>query len=168
MRIFLIGFMGSGKSSWGRQWAERYNYKFVDLDEAIEAKEGESVAMIFEKKGETVFRLWETRVLRTMGQNDNCIIACGGGTPCFHDNMDWIKEHGTSCYLEASPAFILERVKDEKDKRPLIRKMNEAELLFFIEKTLKERMPYYSRADHHLQVETLTITSLDGLLANSK
>lgn len=164
MRIFLLGFMGSGKSYWGKVWAEKLGYAFIDLDELIENREQASIAEIFEKKGEDIFRLIETRILRDLARHENCIVACGGGTPCFHDNIDWMNEKGTTVYLSAPAANLFERIKNEKAKRPLIKNVNEAELLFFTEQKLKERLPVYEQANVTLEVSHLSEASLDALV----
>lgn len=147
MLFFLNGFMGSGKSHWGRIWAAQYKLGFVDLDEAIESAEGKPVVDIFESKGEAYFREEEAKKLREMGSLKNTIIACGGGAPCFKDNMQWMNEHGITVYISATPDEILRRLAKGQEQRPLIKKLNQAELLFFIEKKLKEREPFYTQAN---------------------
>ena len=159
--IFLIGFMGSGKTYWGKIWAQKKGLDFYDLDEIIEEKEGRSIATIFEKEGEDYFRKIETEALHTFSEKDNCIIACGGGAACFNDNIRWMNENGTTVYLAASPQYILSRVKEEeKGKRPLINKLNEAELLFFIEQKLKERELFYKQAKIILSVANVNDDSI--------
>ena len=158
--IFLIGFMGSGKTHWGKIWAQQKGFDFYDLDEMIETKEGQTIAAIFEKEGENYFRKIETKMLHSFSGKSNCIISCGGGTACFNENIQWMNDHGTTVYLAASPTYILSRVKEEKDKRPLINKLNEAELLFFIEQKLKEREPFYNQAQLILPVADLNENSL--------
>lgn len=139
--------MGSGKSHWGKIWAAEYKLGFVDLDEAIETEEGKSVVDIFESKGEEYFRDLEAKKLREMGSLKNTIVACGGGTPCFKDNMQWMNENGITIYISASPDEILRRLAKGQEQRPLIKKLNPAELLFFIEQKLKEREPFYKQAN---------------------
>lgn len=163
VKIFLIGFMGSGKTYWGKIWAQKKGLDFYDLDEIIESKEGRSIAAIFEKEGEVYFRKKETEALHTLLEKNNCIIACGGGAACFNDNMQLMNENGITVYLSATPAYILSRVKEEKEKRPLINKLNEAELLFFIEQKLKEREPFYNQAQIILPVTELKEDSLSTL-----
>lgn len=167
MRIFLIGFMGSGKSYWGKLWAAANNLAFYDLDEVIEEEEQKSVLDIFEKKGEDYFRVKESTNLRTMSALDNCIIACGGGTACFYDNMDWMNENGFTIYLSATPNQLLETIMLEKDKRPLLKKINEAELLFFISQKLDERIPFYRQAKLTLHVEDLNEQSLKEIASST-
>ena len=146
MTFFLIGFMGSGKTHWGKIWASLYGFTFIDLDEVIEKKEGKSIADIFEIKGESYFREIEAAALRSFDDLENTIIACGGGTPCFYGNIEWMNECGTTIYLYSTTQEILQRVLSEQDKRPLIKKMNKGELLFFIEQKLKERADFYNAA----------------------
>ncbi len=163
MNFFLIGFMGSGKTYWGKIWAQKKGLHFYDLDEIIEAKEGRSIATIFEKEGEEYFRKKETETLHTFSEKDNFVTACGGGAACFNNNMQWMNENGITVYLSATPQYILSRIKEEKDKRPLINKLNEAELLFFIEQKLKEREPFYNQAQLILPVADLNDDSLSKL-----
>ena len=155
MRIYLIGFMGSGKTHWGRLWAGVNELGFYDLDEAIEKTEQKSILDIFEKKGEDYFRKVESAELRKTDAYDNCVIACGGGTACFDNNIEWMNLHGLTIYLHAAPHELLDTIMKEKDKRPLLKKVNEAELLFFIEKKLEERKGFYEQAKLRLRVENL-------------
>ena len=159
--IFLIGFMGSGKSHWGHIWAQQKGLSFYDLDTEIENSFQLPVELIFEKHGEEKFREMERYHLRKFESNKNHLIACGGGTPCFFDNLEWMKKHGKVVYLKAAPEYILKRVMAETEKRPLLKKVNPSELLFFIQQKLKEREPVYLRADYILDVETLSKDSLN-------
>jgi shikimate kinase len=157
MKIFLIGFMGSGKTHWGKLWAVKSGMQFFDLDEIIEQQEKRSVAEIFEQSGETYFRQAETETLQTFSKRSNCIIACGGGTPCFNNNMQWMNENGTTVYLSAEPKDILKRLITEQDKRPLIKDFSPGELIGFIEHKLKERAAFYAQAKI-----TLPVTGIDS------
>ena len=148
--------MGSGKSHWGRIWAAQYKLGFIDLDEAIEIEEGKSVVDIFEAKGESYFRELEAKKLREMQEINNTIIACGGGAPCFHGNMKWMNEHGISVYLSATADEILRRLVKGQAQRPLIKKLNQAELLFFIQQKLKEREPFYKQCNIELPSADIT------------
>lgn len=163
-KIFLIGFMGSGKTHWGKLWAEKSGLAFFDLDAIIEDAEKRSIETIFEKSGEAYFREKESTSLKTFSDKDNCIIACGGGTPCFNNNMSWMNANGTTIYLKASASQVLEQVKNEKDKRPLLKKLNAAEILFFIEQKLKERKPFYSQARIILPVDELNTDSVKKII----
>jgi len=166
--IFLIGFMGSGKSHWGHIWALEHGYTFYDLDTEIEKAFELSVEEIFEKHGEEKFRELERYHLRKFEKKKKYLLSCGGGTPCFFDNLEWMKEHGEIIYLKASPEYILDRVMDETTKRPLLKEVNPAELLFFIQKKLKEREPVYLKANHILEVEKLQNDSLNFIKENNK
>jgi len=147
MNIYLIGFMGSGKSHTGQQLADALEMPFVDLDDRIEALAGCSIAQLFEYKGETYFRELEASALRATLSDDPAVISCGGGTPCFHDNMDWIKTNGLSIYLKASIPLLVKRLKKGQEHRPLIRGLNEAELAAFIEERVAQREFFYSQAE---------------------
>lgn len=160
MNIFLIGFMGSGKTHWGKIWAERLGMNFYDLDEMIEKEQGNTIAFIFEKEGEDFFREQETAILLRFVDMNNCLVACGGGTACFNDNIDWMNKNGATVYLMASPQYILNRIAGEKDKRPLIGNLNDTEILFFIDRTLKEREPFYRKAKHIFSAVDLNAESL--------
>jgi shikimate kinase len=164
MRIFLIGFMGTGKSYWGKIWSSQHNLKFIDLDSEIEKKTGLRVDEIFEKKGEDFFRIVEAQTLIEMDQYDNCIIACGGGTPCFKNNMDWMNNNGLTVLLNSTPSKILENIINDNKVRPLFKKINKGELLFFIEMKLKERMEFYNKANVQLQAFELNSNSIDAIL----
>ncbi len=155
MKVFLIGFMGSGKTYWGSIWSQQHAFQFIDLDEVIEQQEKKTIADIFEINGEDYFREKESGILKSFIEIDNCIIACGGGTPCFNDNMKWMNDHGTTVYLQSTVQDIFERVLEEQEKRPLIKKLNMAEMQFFIEQKLKEREPFYKAANIILNKQDL-------------
>ena len=159
--------MGSGKTYWGRIWAQKSGFTFIDLDEVIENAEGKTVTAIFEMNGEDQFREIEAATLRSFGAMENTIIACGGGTPCFHKNMQWMNEHGTTVYLAATATEIIERLIKEQEKRPLIKKLNTQELLLFIEQKLKERAPFYHSAKVILSSSELSKSSFGDLVARS-
>jgi shikimate kinase len=152
---FLIGFMGTGKSHWGKLWSVANKLTFVDLDVLIENEEHINIAEIFDTKGEDYFRKLEKEVLRKCGELKNTLIACGGGTPCFFDNMQWMNDHGVTIYIQSGPVEILDRVMEEKEKRPLLKKLNKGELLFYIEQKLKEREPFYSQAQIKVESDSL-------------
>jgi shikimate kinase len=147
MKVFLIGFMGSGKTHIGKQLAQLLDYLFVDTDSLIENTEGISVAQLFENKGETVFRRIESERLKGLSKWDNIIVATGGGAPCFHDNMTFINNSGITVYLKTNPQLLLERLQPETEKRPLISGLSETELLAFIKEKVAAREAYYGQAD---------------------
>ncbi len=151
MRIYLIGFMGSGKSYLGKALASQLNLSYLDLDDWLEKEEGRSISRIFSESGEMEFRKLEAQYLRATAQHQNIVVATGGGTPCFFENMDWANENGVTIYLNASPRLIASRLSGEKSKRPLISSLNDEELLSFIENKLAERESFYHQA--HLQLD---------------
>lgn len=146
MNIYLIGFMGSGKSFTGQQLATALNLPFVDLDERIEQAEKRSIGQIFESEGEVYFRNLEAQLLRATAAEGPAVISCGGGTPCFHQNMEWINTNGLSIYLKASVPLLAQRLKKGQEHRPLIRGFNTTELEAFIAERLEQREFYYSQA----------------------
>jgi shikimate kinase len=164
MKIFLVGFMGSGKTYWGKQWAAKTGLPFFDLDDIIEKQEGKTIADIFQQHGEQWFRQKETEVLHSFSAIESGIISCGGGTPCFNDNMHWMNQHGTSIYLTATPEQIADRLIHEKQKRPLVKDLHADELLTFIANKLKERDVFYSTATIILPVATASLESINELV----
>lgn len=166
-KIFLVGFMGSGKTYWGKKWARQCKLDFYDLDEVIEKQQKKAVAALFEHDGEEYFREIETAALKMFSFKENFILACGGGTACFNNNMQWMNEQGMTVYLLAEPQYILYRIKEEKDKRPLLKKLNEAALVNFVEQKLKARELFYNQAKLILPVKTLNEYSLTTLITKS-
>ncbi len=158
--IFLIGFMGSGKTFLGKQLAHLLNYKFIDLDEEIEMNEGTTISEIFQSKGEEYFRSRESSILQSLTKSQNAVIATGGGTPCFHDNMKWMNEHGITLYLKTSPEILFERLKSEMNHRPLLAGKSEAEVKTFIISTLKERAKFYEQSSVVINTETSSVQEL--------
>jgi shikimate kinase len=155
LRIFLIGFMGSGKTYWGNLWSEKTGFDFYDIDEMVEEEQLKTIAEIFAEDGEDHFRNLETEALRKFWDKDHVIVASGGGTPCFNDNITWMNENGISVYLQSSPQNILKRLVSEKEKRPLIKNLQDEELLFYITEKIKERENFYDRAKIILNVDEL-------------
>jgi len=149
--VFLLGFMGSGKSHWGRVVAEKTGRPFIDLDVRIEEREGKTIPEIFAESRETHFREIERKHLHSLADFPPSIVAAGGGTPCFFDNMDWMKENGLTVYLKMPPEILLKRLKNGRDRRPLLKNLNESELYNFIQNRLQEREPFYLRADCTLE-----------------
>ncbi len=144
--IFLIGFMGCGKTYWGRLLAEKLSIPFLDLDDWITTNYGASIAHIFAEKGESGFRVLERDALRSLSELPKSIVATGGGTPCFFDNMDWMNSIGTTIYLKTAPALLVERLRHEKEFRPLIADLEDLDLQDFIIDKLAEREHFYLSA----------------------
>lgn len=148
MVIFLLGFMGSGKSTIGRALAKLSGTSFIDLDHHIEEQEGRSITEIFTNSGEAVFRQLETNYLKKLiGQDDNCIVSLGGGTPCFNENMKLINSSGTSVYLKTGVDELFSRLVGQKDHRPLLAGKSDDELRTFIKQKIAEREPFYNRSN---------------------
>ena len=146
--IFLIGFMGSGKSTLGKKVAQKTGYHFIDLDELIVRKTDMSISNYFETFGEASFRELERKILHSLQDTTNTIIATGGGTPCYFDNMDWMNQHGKTIYLKMSPKALLSRLSQKEiEKRPLLNGKSAEQLLDFITTKLEERTSFYNRAN---------------------
>ena len=164
MKIFLIGFMGSGKTYWGKAWSQQSGLTFIDVDDIVENEQEKTIAQIFAEDGEDHFRNLETTALRSFVDKEDLIIATGGGTACFNDNMKWMNENGTSIYLQSSPQKILERLTSETQKRPLIKDLSNEELLFYIREKIKERNSFYQQAKIILNVDDLDKHYLPAIL----
>jgi len=147
--IFLIGMPSSGKTTLGRQFAKHLDFQFVDTDDLIESQEISTIPDIFQYKGEDYFRLVENKILRAIQPNQKLIVATGGGMPCFYGGMDFIKENGTSIFLNVQPEDLLKRIqKSDANNRPLIDKtISEEQLLANIKKRYEDRLQYYKQAD---------------------
>ena len=148
MIIFLVGFMGSGKSTVGKGLARRLGYSFIDMDARIEGEHGMTINEIFEKLGEKAFRKMESNLLKEMVSLQDTVISTGGGLPCTGNNMDLINRKGVSIYLRMEPEALLNRLSRGKSRRPLIRHLSRQELETFIREKLGEREPVYLRAHH--------------------
>ncbi len=151
MRIFILGFMGAGKSYLGKELANMLGFRFVDLDELIEAQLGLSVAEIFETGGELAFREAEAACLRSLGHERQVVVATGGGTPCFFENMQWMNDNGVTVFFRATPGLLAQRLIPEKVRRPLLAGLCDEEVEAFITKKLAERTLFYGLS--HLEFE---------------
>src|SRR5215203_3732178 len=160
MKIFLAGFPGSGKTFLGKAAAEQLGIPFFDLDATIVAETGSSVHEIFKLKGEDFFRKKESEILRTFSSKKKVLIALGGGTPCFGNNMEWMNENGLTVYLEATAAFLYHRLVKEKKSRPLIAHLTDIELMIYITETLVARSPFYRQSKITINAETCTVAKL--------
>jgi len=166
MRIFLVGFMGSGKTTMGRKLASYLGYQFIDLDKFLEEEAGMSINDFFQLHGETAFREFEKKTLQNGEFDDNTVIATGGGAPCYFDNMEWMNKNGTTVYLMVPPKGLAGRLKHATD-RPLIKGLNEEELLKFITGKLEEREPFYKQARYVVNGLGLTAKELANYLGLS-
>jgi len=151
-RIFLIGYMGSGKSTIGKLLAAKLNYSFVDMDAYIEEKQFKSVSQIFAEKGENEFRLLEQKCLHEVAEFEDVIISTGGGAPCFFDNMEYMKLRGLTVYLNLTANELKDRLESSKaNKRPLLANRKGDELLKFISEGLSKREPFYLQAEVYIK-----------------
>jgi shikimate kinase len=155
MRYYLVGFMGSGKSYLGKLWAAKHHLSFYDLDTIIEEKENDTITNIFEQNGEQYFRAVESKTLQETINLQNTIIACGGGTACYNNNMQWMNENGTTIFLNANLENLYKNILQEKNKRPLLANITDAELEQFIQNKLDERLHYFALSKVILQQDDL-------------
>jgi shikimate kinase len=162
MKLFLIGLLGSGKSVLGKELSGLMNLPFIDLDHAIEVKEGAKVSEVFSAKGEAHFRKIEAAALRDQSNQKEFVMATGGGTPCFHDNMKFINEAGTSVFLDTPISEIVKRLKGEQLRsRPLLANVREGQLPDALATMHDARIKFYEQAD--IRVTGASITAKDIL-----
>ena len=148
MKIFLIGFMGSGKTHWGRQLSQKLRIPFFDLDEQIVSEENKSIAEIFAEEGEEHFRLLEKSTLHTITEShESFVMACGGGTPCYFNNIEYMNQTGTTVWINTSLDVLFQRLIKEKEVRPLLKDLSDEQLKDFIVKKYSDRKIYYEQAD---------------------
>lgn len=160
MRIFLIGYMGSGKSSIGPAVAQDLGMRFVDLDRAIEERFGKDVNTIFAGEGEAHFRELEQQLLHEWLEQDDYVMATGGGTPCYADNMDRMCDAGVTIYMKMSTEALYERLKLDLANRPLLQGRADHELFNYIHDTLLEREPYYLDSQYRVKAKDLKAAEL--------
>ena len=164
-KIFLIGMMGSGKSYWIQKMAKWNKCVGYDLDALIEMNEEKTIAEIFNEDGEDYFRKVEAKILRWFKEKKKFIIATGGGTPCFQENMHWMKKEGIVIWLDESVEVLVKRLSPEKNKRPLIANLSNAEIAAYIEDKLVERHSFYSQANYRLTSDQINEAGLKKLMA---
>ncbi|MDE6510822.1 MAG: shikimate kinase [Muribaculaceae bacterium] len=146
MTIFIIGYMASGKTTFGRALARQTGLQHIDLDFYIEQRFHSTVRDIFANKGEDEFRRIEGEMLREVGEMEDTIISCGGGTPCFGDNIDYMNSRGLTVCLQASDDTIADRIIQAGDKRPLMAGKSRDEIIRTLREHMEQRRPYYDRA----------------------
>lgn len=154
-RIFLIGYMGSGKTTLGKAYARAMQLQFIDLDWYIEERFHKTVQELFEERKEDGFREIERNMLHEVAEFEDVIIACGGGTPCFFDNIEYMNGKGETVFLDASPEVLFRRLKIAKSKRPLLMDKSDEELMDVIQNALRIRIPFYSQAKYVFNAESL-------------
>lgn len=156
MKLFLIGMMGSGKSYWTKRLSKKLKLGGYDLDFLIESQEEKTIAEIFAADGEDYFRKSEAKILRWFGEKKSFVLATGGGTPCFNDNMAWMNQQGITVWIDEPIGLLAERLQPEKDHRPLIKHLSDEELEAFLANKLKERYPFYKQAACHLRGDAIS------------
>ncbi|MCB0835704.1 MAG: shikimate kinase [Bacteroidetes bacterium] len=168
MILFLIGFMGAGKSTLGKMAARQWNWTFIDLDDIIESREGKTIPEIFSDQGEDAFRHAETEALKAVDQmiQGPTIIAAGGGTPCFGTNMEIMNQKGITVYLKPDPETLIERLWYQKDYRPMIKDVPEEEFPNFIKSLLAKREESYQKAEYTLEDEQISVSHLANIAWN--
>ena len=154
-RIILIGYMGAGKTTIGKALSKELGIIFYDLDWYIESRMRKSVSEIFAERGEEGFRKIEYNMLHEVAEFENVIISCGGGTPCFFDNIDYLNQQGQVVYLKASPEVLYKHLQMAKVERPLLKGKSSEELIAFIREQLDKREPFYSKAKYTLDVSLM-------------
>lgn len=160
MKLFLIGLMGSGKSILGKKISQSVQLPFIDLDKELEKQEGLKISEIFTKKGEEYFRSLEAAALRKCSETEEFVMATGGGAPCFHSNMDFINQTGTSIFLDTPIKDIVRRMDSrQKESRPLLANVQEEELEQKLNSLAQERLPFYRKA--HITINGATATAWD-------
>ncbi len=161
MLVFLIGLSGSGKSYWARQLADAWNWQRLDMDEIIAEQHATTIAQIFTDKGEAYFRKEEHQLLKNIIENhsgNHTIIATGGGTPCFHSNIDLMNAHGITIYLKADATFLADRLAKAND-RPLLTSTSAKELEEKINAMLASRKKIYEQTTIKIDTETAATTT---------
>jgi shikimate kinase len=154
-RIIIIGYMGAGKTTVGKCLAKELNMDFYDLDWYIESRMRKTVKQIFDEYGEDGFRKIEHNMLHEVAEFENVIISCGGGTPCFFDNIEYMNQQGETVFLKASPEVLYGHLKMGKTVRPLLLNKTPEEVKIFINEQLEKRNPYYSQAKYTLNVDLM-------------
>lgn len=161
-RIFLIGYMGAGKTTLGKQLAKALSLSFIDLDSYIEQRYHKSVGVLFAERGEAAFREIERMLLAETSEFENTVISTGGGAPCFFDNIDYMNQRGLTVYLKTPAEILAQRLEKAQHTRPLLRDKTPGELLAFIQNGLQVREPFYSQA--RLIVDTTDLCTPDAII----
>ncbi len=156
-RIYIVGYMGAGKTTAARRLAQRLGWDVVDTDAMFEEKYKISVCDFFNKYDEALYRKLESEVLKSTESLDNVVISTGGGTACYFDNMEWMNHHGTTVFLRISQAAVVDRLLHAKRKRPLAEGKSEEELKDFVNMHYTSRMPFYEQAQITVKSEDLDL-----------
>lgn len=165
VRIFLVGYMGAGKTTLGKAFAKRMELSFVDLDWYIEERFHKTISQLFIERGEDAFRELERNALREVGEFENVVVATGGGTPCFCSNMEYMNARGETVFLNVNQSVLFVRLKIASMNRPIIKGKSDEELKDFIKSSLEKRLPVYTQAKYvfegdHLETKTQVVESV--------
>lgn len=155
IRIVLIGYMGAGKTTVGKALAKELDVTFYDLDWYIETRMRRTVKQLFDECGEEGFRQIERSMLHEVAEFENVVISCGGGTPCFFDNMDYLNQQAETVYLQATPTVLQQHLKMGKGVRPLLLNKTPEEIDIYIREQLAQREEFYLKAKHILDVNLM-------------
>lgn len=164
-KIYIVGYMGAGKTTAAKRLANRLGWEVVDTDALFEEKYRISVDDFFKKYDEPLYRKLESEILKSTEKMENTVISTGGGTACYYDNMDWMNLHGLTVFMRVSPAAAVDRVLHSHHKRPLVRGKSETELMEYVNWHYASRMPFYEQAKITVKSENL---DLDALLERIK
>ncbi len=166
MRLFLVGYMGSGKSTLGRQLARVAGLHFIDLDKYIEERHCRSVQQLFAEEGEAVFRTFERNALSEVAEFDEVVVATGGGAPCFFDNMELMNRTGITVFIDIDPQILARRLMTSKTVRPLIAGKSKQELIAFIAENLEKRRVYYKKSRIVVRNPDMDVRQILSLIEN--
>lgn len=165
MRIYLIGYMGCGKSTLGRRLAKHLGLQFIDMDHYIEERNCKSIPKIFAEDGEAEFRKKERHALEELSEFTDIVIATGGGAPCFFDNIDLMNKTGKTIYLNIHPNILADRLLKSKTERPLIKGKSREELIEFIDETLLKRNEFYLQANYQITEPDIDLNLMENLIS---
>lgn len=164
MRIYLIGYMGCGKSTLGRRLSKHTGLQFIDMDHYIEERNCKTIPQIFAEEGEAEFRKKERKALEELAEFTDVVIATGGGAPCFFDNVDVMNRTGKTIYLNIDPGILADRLMKSKTERPLIKGKSRKELVAFIDETLRKRNEFYKQAHYQITQPDIDLNDLMKML----
>jgi len=162
--VYIIGFMGSGKSTAGKKLAAALGWTFIDLDRQIETAAGKSIPEIFSQDGEEKFRSLETEVLRSLKSHAKTIVSTGGGTPCHADNMTFMIDTGVTVYLKMSTSQLVSRLLGSTGERPVLKNVPDDKLYGFIDEKLAVREKFYNKANIIVEGINLDINNLQSII----
>ncbi len=168
MRVYLTGYMYSGKTTVGHKLASRLGYQWADLDRMLETTFHTSIPIFFKRYGEEAFRKIEQKMLHSTVDLDNIVISTGGGTPCFFDNIEWMNLHGTSVYFDVTVETLLRRAAQSKKPRPILAGLTDEQRSLYVRQQLSQRLPYYQKAQIIFPADQPDIDQLVQLISSAR